>query len=359
MSGFVSCKNNPSKIENNIPQTITASDLPSNLTFCEVTEDDYVNYILESGGVKSSSELATKINKVLETECPGVTVSVASPGAGCSAFISPDGKNGFYAGRNFDFYDAMVPGAMIIRNLPSNGDYASLCSFNTGFVVFNGLEKLSAENQKRIMGQVGLLVPLDGINEKGLFIAVLNQENNPGHNLVNQQTEKKDLTTTSAVRVILNKAKNVDDAVEILKAYDLHSDIGQAHHLFISDAQGKAVTVEWDYVNADKSKQGIRVTETKFLTNHPLYKYEDGVSEENLTKDYGNSVERFKILEEGLKKGNFDFNDTKELLGKVHQSHSQWSIVYHITPSYSEETLFWKVTTKENWESEGYKFSVK
>ena len=78
-----------------------------------------------------------------------------------------------------------------------------------------------------------------------------------------QRTEKPDLTTTGAIRYLLNNAANVDEALELLNGIDMHSDIGSAHHYAIADASGRSVVVE--YVD-DK----MVVTETPAVANHYL-----------------------------------------------------------------------------------------
>ena len=44
-----------------------------------------------------------------------------------------------------------------------------------------------------------------------------------------QQTEKPDLTTTTAIRLLLDQAANVDEAVALLGQYDMNSSIGSSH----------------------------------------------------------------------------------------------------------------------------------
>ena len=39
-----------------------------------------------------------------------------------------------------------------------------------------------------------------------------------------------DLTTTDAIRYMLNNAANVGEALSLLNNIDMHSDIGSAHH---------------------------------------------------------------------------------------------------------------------------------
>lgn len=358
---LVSCGNlnNSSPIQTK--PTITAKNLPEKVLFEEINSDADFEAFLAQNGVSSTNELGKFVNKRIQKDYPDVTITAFDPMAGCSAFIAPSTEGGFYAGRNFDFQVEMVPEVMIIRNKPANGDYASVSTFNLGFVKFSFPNDMSEQDKNTIIARTGVFVPLDGVNEKGLVVAVLNQEPGFGENLTNETTEKPDLTITSCVRLLLNKAATVEEAKNLIINYDLHSDIYTAHHLFVADATGKAAAFEWDNLNSDDSKRGLRITDTNCVTNHPLYKYEDGVSEATLNSGYGNSVERYNTLKTNLaSEKELTFAEAKELLHKVHQgTHSRWSVVYHLTPDYSEETYFWEVSVDENWESDGFKFSVK
>lgn len=346
---------NPDFVSQN-HKTKTAKNLPDDLIFAEVTVDDGLNELLAKG-VSSSYELGTLITSALGQEYPGVDVKSYNTAANCSAFIVKADRGGYYVGRNFD-WSLGVSNAMIVRNRPTNGDYASISTFNSDFVKITYPDGMDEETKKSVKARIAVMVPLDGINEKGLVIGVLNQEYRSGYNCVNDNTGKTNLTTTTAVRMMLNKADTVDNAIALLRQYDIHSDINTAHHLFIADATGKSAVVEWDNVNDDSKKRGMRISwNAKCVTNHPLYKIADNVD----ISDYGNSVDRYNTIKEALdSKTEFTFRDTKNLLGEVHQGKSSiWSIVFYITPDYSEETFFWRTYEPNNWNSSGFEFSVK
>ena len=54
------------------------------------------------------------------------------------------------------------------------------------------------------------------------------------------------ITTTTAVRLLLDRAATVDEALDLLARYDMHHAIGSAFHFHIADASGTSAVVEWD-----------------------------------------------------------------------------------------------------------------
>ena len=131
------------------------------------------------------------------------------------------------------------------------------------------------------MALAAVYVPLDGMNEKGLCVADLMVSHGQAED---QDTQKPDLTTTSAIRLLLDKAATVDEALELLSQYDMHFSIGAAQHLSVSDATGRSVAVEW--VDGE-----MVVTDTPVVTNYYLYQ-DDG------TSGSGQSYVRFNTLSE-------------------------------------------------------------
>ena len=168
--------------------------------------------------------------------------------------------------RNFDFPYGT---AMILHTTPDNG-YESITTFSTDFFGFG--ENYKPEGfQNQFMALASLFMALDGINEKGLAIAVLDA----GDKVVTKQdTPKPDLTTTSAVQYLLKNAANVKEALELLRGIDMNSDPGSAYHFSMADATGRSVAVE--YVD-----NRMVVTESPFVTNHYLCKekFEVGLHE--------------------------------------------------------------------------------
>lgn len=214
---------------------------------------------------------------------------------GCSTVcVRGETKGVVYFGRNFDWGKGR---AMIVHTMPENG-YESLSTCDLDFLGFGDDYSPDGSMQERIQTLAAIYVPLDGMNEKGLVIADLMAGDDEE---THQKTDKPDLTTTTAIRLLLDRAANVDEAVELLKQYDMNSSIGAAHHFAIADASGKSVVVE--YVNGE-----MLVTETNVVTNHYLSDCaKKGVGSEQ-------SHQRFDKLSELASRPRTDFGSGGSLL---------------------------------------------
>lgn len=202
---------------------------------------------LEQGGAASD----TQVVKFLTAYLGGAVPSIQTKGFGCSALSvsSPEGHALF--GRNFDWSTCE---ALIVQSVPKEG-YASISTVNMGFLG-NYLDKFPAQARTT----AALYAPLDGMNEKGLCVAVLMIQDNAS---INQNTGKPDLTTTTAVRLLLDKAADVEEALALLEQYDLHASMGMMVHFALSDAEGNSAAVEY-------IENKMVVTETPVLTNFYL-----------------------------------------------------------------------------------------
>ena len=128
------------------------------------------------------------------------------------------------------------------RTTPKDG-YASiammpLCGFSIGETF--GQDPMSLLSRAEMLASPYLCT--DGMNEKGVMTAILNLDSSEIH----YYSEKPDIITFVAVRMILDRAASVDEALAMLEKYDFHSMTGVAQHLFISDASGRSVVVEWN-----------------------------------------------------------------------------------------------------------------
>ena len=203
-----------------------------NLFTMEYKADYALDEFLKTG----ASTDAELVDFIVRQMLKGIPLNFDLPNLGCSTFAAQltDGTPIF--GRNFDMYDSP---ALFVTTRPKDG-YASISMVNLAYIGYNS-ESLPTSLTKSIMTLAAPYAPLDGVNEKGLAVGVLQIKTTP----TNQRTDKVDITTTSAIRLLLDHAATVEEAVELLSQYDMHASAGSCYHFHIADAKGGSVIVEY------------------------------------------------------------------------------------------------------------------
>jgi len=234
-------------------------------------EGDYgLEKFMEGGGASSDAELADFLIGLLshgfyKIDKPELTENEF----GCST-VTAKTADGVLFGRNYDWSACR---SMIVHCKPDKG-YESVSTCCIDFLGFGDEYDPAGGMQDRFMSLAAIYVPLDGMNSEGLMIADLMAGDKEA---THQNTDKPDVTTTSAIRLILDRAATVDEAIELLKTVDMNSSIGSAHHFSIADKTGRSVCIE--YIDGE-----MIVTETSVLTNFYLAE-----------KKYGTGSEQSKI----------------------------------------------------------------
>lgn len=290
--------------------------LEDGLYAMEYSGDDGFDDFLARGGAASDRGVADYLASFLSHGFYKMESDVQTGEFGCSTIYTQDEHGTVFFGRNYDWTECR---AMIVHTKPKDG-YESVSTCCLDFLGFGEGYTPDGSMMERMQTLAAIYVPLDGMNAKGLVVADLMAGDNEE---THQNTDQPDLTTTTAIRLLLDKAADVDEAIALLWQYDMNSSIGSAHHLSIADASGKSVVVE--YVNGQ-----MLVTETKVVTNHYLSDCEkQGVGSEQ-------SHLRFDTLSACT--GPADDMDVRDLLKSVAQMNypqtdgscekTMWSIVY-------------------------------
>ena len=213
-------------------------------------EGDYgFDTFLEQGGADTDAGVAAWLTSLLEQE-----LSFSGTPFGCSTLSVENRDGGYLFGRNFDWNAC---NGLIVSAKPENG-FASVSTVNLDFIRAGGMDISKLPDQMQAL--VSLYAPLDGLNEKGLAVSVNMIQDQAA---IHQDTGKPDITTTTAVRLLLDQAEDVEEALELLEQYDFHSSMGMMVHLALADAGGRSVAVE--YVDNE-----MIVTETPVVTNFYL-----------------------------------------------------------------------------------------
>ena len=234
----------------------------------------------------------------------------------CSAFVTKTPDEKYLGGRSFGLGGTDT---LCVYTHPSDG-YASISTVSTDMLnvgANNAYPTTSLEGRAALLAAPYIAV--DGMNEKGLFTALLDLSMGETH----METGNRDLTVTMAVRLLIDRAATVDEAIELLRNYDIHTGHGWTQHLFVGDASGDGAVIEWH-------KGQMKVVKSPICTNFRL-------SSKLAQDDPTGMCERFDILHDTLEKHPENTpGDAMDMLEAVKQEydnniHTEWSIVYHLT----------------------------
>jgi len=226
-------------------------------------------------------------------------------GWACSLFALGGDRPLF--GRNFD-WDPNP--ALIVHAAPPDG-YASVSVVDLFHLIGGSTPPdLSAAPARRRMAHA-VLAPFDGVNEKGLAIGMATS---PEGGLPPSSPDRPDVNSVRVIRIMLDKAATVDEALAIMRRYDVDFTIGPQVHYLIADAAGRSAVVEY-------AGGRLNVIDDRMLTNIGM----TGTSASQRRAD-----PRYRTLAEGLP-ATRDWRDAMGLLQRVAQAHTRWSVVYDLT----------------------------
>ncbi len=290
-----------------VTPTSEITELETGLSMVRYEGEYGFDTFLEQGGAASDTDVAAYITSLLAQK-----IHMEGTPFGCSTLSVENQGGGYLFGRNFDWNACNG----LIVSARSESSYASVSTVNMDFIRAGGIDFSQLPDSVRAV--VSLYAPLDGMNEKGLVVSVNMIQDSAS---INQDTIKPDITTTTAVRLLLDKAANVEEALKLLQQYDFHSSMGMMVHLALADAGGRSVAVE--YVDNE-----MIVAETPIVTNFYLA---DGEKQGNGTAQ---SHTRYEILMQTLEeRGKMTETEVRDALDSVSKDNfgefesTEWSIV--------------------------------
>ena len=297
------------------------------------------NYSIEkviNYGIKNDQDV---VQAILKEALPLLPVKMKAPQFGCSAFTLTNTDGDIQMGRNYDFKNDTS--AMLVYCTPRNG-YKS--------VAFAAMDNVSdnaptASLKGRFASLAAPFICLDGMNEKGVSIAILTLDSKP----VRQNTGKPTIFTSLVVRLVLDRAATTQEAVNLLKSYDMFASGGRDYHFYITDASGDGRVVEYD---CDSKTRELVATPIRAITNfYGLYL--DKVLPNQKNGIYGHGRERYDAITEVLEnqRGKYTNDTVWEALKAASQepnpaditSNTQWSVAYNNTALTAE------IVIRRNW----------
>lgn len=219
---------------------------------------DYYFEEFKEKGVSSDAELISFITNHITKGL--ISMNISESEIACSAFTAQLENGDRVFGRNYDFDKTNT---CIVKTSPSHG-YASISTIDLQFLGLD-TEKDVTGLMNRITALAAPFVPLDGINDQGVACSIfMSYQGDEKTVATDQKTDKPDITSTTMLRLILDYAATVEEAVALVEKYDLHDSAQTSYHYMVADATGKSAILEWvngtDKTDNDGTKRKLVVT---------------------------------------------------------------------------------------------------
>ena len=310
-----------------------------------ISGDYYVDEFLEQGGATSDQELISFVTEKITKGLIPMTIEESE--IACSSFTARTEDGDYLLGRNYDFDQTNTA---IVHTNPGNGKHASISTIDLQFI---GIDPKKGVNG--ISDKIKLLaapyVPLDGVNDAGvscgIYMTYQGKETVP----TDQNTERPDLTSTTMLRMVLDYADNVDEAIEMIAKYDLHDSAKTSYHYMIADAEGNSAVLEWvngtDQIDNDGSKRELQITRNELpyqsVTNFILA---PGYYEAN---DEQAGLDRYEYLMGKLNASNGVLEDEEEAMGLLRDvGRRTWKVEGDVTKGTTVHSVVYNLTDRSS-----------
>ncbi len=226
----------------------------------EVKGDFYLDDFVAQGGVSSDTEL---IQFITDNITHGVVnLNMTAPEIGCSSFTATAENGDALFARNYDFSKT---NAMLVFTEANEGRHATISTVDLQFLGIDVDQDMTGLMDK-VICLAAPYAPLDGINDAGVSCGIyMTYQGGEETVATSQDTDKPDFTSTTLLRLILDYADSVEEAVEIASSYDLHDSANTSYHYMVADSTGKSAILEWtndsavDTTDNDGSQRTLKV----------------------------------------------------------------------------------------------------
>lgn len=208
---------------------------------------------LSQGGASNDAELISFVTRSITKGI--IPMHIKTSSIACSAFTADTQSGDRVFGRNYDF---SATNTAIVYTNPGEGRHASYSTIDLSFLGLDADKDVETISQK-ILTLAAPYVPLDGINDAGVACGIFMSYQGEGKGTpTDTQTDRPDITSTTLLRLILDYADSVEDAVALAQQYDLHDSASSCFHYMVADSTGRSAILEWVGTDADHDVDGAQ-----------------------------------------------------------------------------------------------------
>jgi hypothetical protein len=234
----------------------------------------------------------------------------------CSLLAALGDPESLLYGRNFDW--EFSPALLLFADPPDG--YASVSMVDIAYLGFGGAvsSKVADLPLEELRGLLAApLLPFDGMNEHGLAVGMAAVP--PGD--MRPDPGKETIGSLGVIREMLDHARSVDEAVDILDGYNIDFEGGPPLHYLLADRTGHAVLVEF--------YQGERI----LFPNEGPWHQATNFLRAAVEPSTAGQCSRYDLIHQRLEgaDGRLTAAEAMSLLAEVAQPHTQWSIVYGLS----------------------------
>ena len=241
-------------------------------------------------------------------------VKYKKKGYACSTVSFMNENGNVFFGRNLDWeHDACL-----ILKIHSVKHYSSVAMLDLKYLDLDNNKLQNVTILDRIKLLLAPYIAMDGFNEYGLAIS----EMTACKSKIPNDPNKPDVYNTLLHRLILDYSKNVDEALELIKKYNIYFPETPCHFM-LCDASGKSVVVE--FINYEM-KLIESDTNWNVCTNHLLF---------GRTESENDSIcKGYRIASNSLsnKKSDMTFTDLVKIMSDISiEDRTMWTSFYNLT----------------------------
>ena len=208
---------------------------------------------LSQGGASNDAELISFVTRSITKGI--IPMHIKTSSIACSAFTADTQSGDRVFGRNYDF---SATNTAIVYTDPGEGRHASYSTIDLSFLGLDADKDVETIGQK-FLTLAAPYVPLDGINDAGVACGIFMSYQGEGKGTpTDTQTDRPDITSTTLLRLILDYADSVEDAVALAQKYDLHDSASSCFHYMVADSTGRSAILEWVGTDADHDADGAQ-----------------------------------------------------------------------------------------------------